>query len=109
MENDIKALWDRGLTMKQIANELGVTRNVVAGKIQRNREMFVARTARERFMRRLAKVPKGIMGLNMNTCRYIRNDDMSEPTYCFMPVERGAYCGRHAALCYVPRGSKKND
>lgn len=106
MEQDIKALWDRGLTMSQIARELGVTTNVIAGKISRSREMFSPRTARERFISRPSKAPEGILALKIGTCRYITNDDTSKPVYCMKPVERRAYCEHHASLCYLPRRQK---
>lgn len=44
----------------------------------------------------------GIMALRWGTCRYILNKDMSQPEYCCEPVTRGAYCEKHARLCYQP-------
>lgn len=44
----------------------------------------------------------GIMALRWGTCRYILNKDLTQPEYCCEPVTRGAYCEKHARLCYQP-------
>lgn len=42
-----------------------------------------------------------IMDLDMTTCRYLTTPDISiDAPYCGGPIERGAYCTHHAALCY---------
>jgi hypothetical protein len=103
MENDIKILWDKGLTMSQIAKEMGVTVGVIAGKINRRREMFAPRTPIKYQLHRPIGNSKAILALNTNTCRFITNDDTSKPQYCLAPIKRRSYCEQHAALCYLPR------
>jgi hypothetical protein len=103
MEDDIKILWDKGLTMSQIAKELGVTTGTVAGKINRRREMFTPRTPQKYQEYRPIGNSRAILALNPNTCRFITNDDTSKPKYCLAPVKRRSYCEEHAALCYLPR------
>ena len=43
-----------------------------------------------------------ILSLRWGMCRYITNDDLSRPRYCCERVARGAYCERHAKICYLP-------
>jgi hypothetical protein len=103
MEDDIKTLWDKGLTMSQIAKQMNTTVGTVAGKINRRREMFAPRTPIKYQTNRPSKNPEGILKLNSNTCRFITNDDTSKPKYCLAPIKRRSYCEEHAALCYLPR------
>jgi hypothetical protein len=49
------------------------------------------------------------MDLNRQTCRYITNQDMSQPKYCCEPVTRGSYCALHAQICYLTPKEMKND
>ena len=103
MEDDIKILWDKGLTMSQIAKQMNTTVGTVAGKINRRREMFAPRTPQKYQEYRPIGNSRAILALNPNTCRFITNDDTSKPKYCLAPVKRRSYCEEHAALCYLPR------
>ena len=109
MNEDLKEvlkLWNSGLSMGQIAALMGATRNEIAGAIYRARHAgayFEPRSKRSSY-RRYQPIGnhEAILALNMRTCRYILNEDMSSPEYCLDEVSRGSYCAHHANLCYLP-------
>jgi hypothetical protein len=47
----------------------------------------------------------GVDALERHHCRFICNDDMSEPVYCGMPImanSRFSYCAGHHRVCVAP-------
>lgn len=42
----------------------------------------------------------GVSALESHHCRFIANDDVSEPLYCGHTVQRGSYCNHHRAIVY---------
>lgn len=42
----------------------------------------------------------GLDALEPYHCRFIANDDMSEPLYCGHSVEKGSYCAHHRRVVY---------
>lgn len=48
----------------------------------------------------------GIDALESHHCRFIANDDMSEPLYCGHTVENGSYCSHHRAIVFLPRDDR---
>jgi len=108
MIKQIKQLWDEGYSMTQIATALNTTRNVIAGKMYRARGTgvhFDSRTSAT--IRKVAIALPRVMienattHLRMSECRYILNDDTSNPVYCCEPIDRRSYCKRHADICYT--------
>lgn len=100
--------------MTQIARQLKTTRNVIAGKMHRAKQggmQFEARTSAI-----IRKSPSVIHSTNLDNqttrlkadnCRFILNDDTSQPVYCCEPIDRRSYCKQHADLCYMPPEPKR--
>ena len=106
----ISALWSQGLTMTQIANELGTNKNVIAGHIHRARRSGIHFDARPQPSTKKKAVGRGptsgldhpIMHLKRNSCRFILNDDTAKPVYCCEPIVEKSYCSVHLKQCYYP-------
>jgi hypothetical protein len=114
MIEDIKRLWEDGYSMTQIALFLNTNRNIIAGKMYRARIQgirFDSRAAAT--VRKVATiVPRveldnPITRLRMADCRYILNDDTSNPVYCCEPIDRRSYCKKHADICYTKKEKRK--
>jgi hypothetical protein len=114
MINDIKNLWDQGYTLTQIARHLKTTRNVIAGKMHRAKQGgmdFEKRTSA--IIRKVASpvssnLNNQITRLRADNCRFILNDDTSNPVYCCEPIDRRSYCKQHADLCYMKPERKRD-
>lgn len=105
----ISTLWTQGLTMTQIANDLGITKNVVAGHIHRARKSGIHLDARPKALKKIgvgrglsSSLDHPIMHLKRNSCRFILNEDMTKPVYCCEPVAEKSYCSVHLKQCYYP-------
>ena len=51
--------------------------------------------------------PVGLLNLNPWSCRYIVNEDKTNPFFCGAPKEIKSYCKVHAVLCYIPSTWRK--
>jgi len=113
MINDIKRLWDQGYTLTQIAQYLHTTRNVIAGRMHRAKQSGIQFEPRTAAIIRTAASPikssldNQITRLKITECRFITNDDTSNPVYCCKPIDRRSYCQHHADLCYMPPEPKR--
>lgn len=114
MIDDIMHLWNQGLTLTQIARRLNTTRNVVAGKMHRAKLSGVEFEPRTAFHIRKAvadntsaRLDNQITRLRIDNCRFILNDDTSNPVYCCEPISRRSYCEAHALICYMPREKRR--
>lgn len=114
MINDIIRLWEDGYSLTQIARHLKTTRNVVAGKMHRAKISGVVFEPRTSFhIRKVSTAPisdtleNSITRLRIDSCRYILNDDTSNPVYCCEPISRRSYCEAHAQICYMPRERRR--
>ena len=91
----LSVLWEAGLSAKQIAIELGLSKNAVIGKAHRmNLE------SRPSPIIRRPKMPVSGLG---RTCQWIENDPTIDPTKCGQPVRSPgeSYCEHHHAVCWV--------
>lgn len=114
----ITELWKQGLSMTEIANDLGTNKNVIAGHVYRARKSGIVLDARPKKPKKIAvslgsKKSRGIdhpvIHLTRNNCRFILNEDTSNPKYCCEPVKAKSYCSHHLRQCYypaTPRGGK---
>lgn len=49
----------------------------------------------------------GIVNLKAHHCRFMCNDDVSEPVWCGLPVVKGtSWCSGHRAIVFVPARSR---
>jgi len=95
--NELIRLWDEGLSASAVAAALGVSKNIVVGRIHRLRK------AGADIARRQAVKPYDIMQLTPNACRYIVAEDAHRGAlYCGGPQQYKSYCAAHAQLCYTP-------
>jgi hypothetical protein len=115
MINDIKHLWDQGYTLTQIARYLNTTRNVIAGRMHRAKQggMDFERRAATVVRKTQSVTPRvelenPITRLRFGECRFILNDDTSNPVYCCEPIDRRSYCKQHADICYMPAEKKRD-
>ena len=51
--------------------------------------------------------PVSLLNLNPWSCRYIVNEDKTNPFFCGAPKEIRSYCKIHADLCYIPSTWRK--
>jgi len=122
----IQTLWNEGKTIDQIAHRLHSTRGKISGLMNRAKKsgMFFSSHKTDTAMRekrvvrdkkvkeKLARKPLSfdneIIKLKYAECRFIVNEDMSNPTFCKQPIRRVSYCADHAMLCYVkPKDKRK--
>lgn len=125
----IVALWNRGESMTAIGRALGISRNVVAGVVQRARlrgEQVEARGAPANFAAAQKARPKpaksppkshqwpAVSGPRLSDdphdpvgCRWIEGDPGGIWSYCqrrALPLR--SWCAAHRARVYRPRASK---
>lgn len=43
----------------------------------------------------------GILDLKWDSCRYILNEDTSNPRFCCVKVKKRPYCKEHADRCFL--------
>jgi hypothetical protein len=125
----IRAIQDNK-SWAEISGNMGKHKSAVAGRIKRLKDagaivipadyrikqVSISNRARARrpLNRPAAAVDAdfqivGIVGLDMleaHHCRFIANDDASEPLYCGHRVERGSYCSHHRAIVYQSRDDR---
>lgn len=121
---DIQRLWNEGKTIDQIAHRIHSTRGKISGLVRRARVsgIFFTPRAKDTAVRQkkikrdkatsVSRVPvifeNQILSLKYDECRFIINDDMSNPIFCRHTVEKVSYCWAHATMCYEkPRGRLK--
>lgn len=102
----ILQMWDDDYSGSQIAAELGVTRNVVMGALNRMRKKGIVghkiKPKKAPVFYDFGEVPFGELK-QYNQCRYIVNDGpASHYLFCGKPKEKGSYCAYHASICYIP-------
>lgn len=136
MKNDINQkileMWEQGKSGGEIANELGVTRSSIMGRIHRMRNesnikyrakkisLKSDRIVRTRdkakpykklrvfvpFEQVISKPKSGVSILDLQywSCRYIIGDPKTplDKIYCGQVSEHRSYCKDHAQLCYQP-------
>ena len=123
-ENKLIKLWEKGLSGKEIALELGTTRSAVLGKIHRLREKYpISRRVNTSKMEPTMVAKQSdppievfenhtfltLFDLKRTSCRYIIHMDSPDGAlYCGEVIDRGAYCKEHADRCYY-KLVKKND
>jgi hypothetical protein len=123
----IKSLFAGGTSIGRISTEMGLTRNQVAGVLDRanmfthrergkKKEKIRVRTRpfivpgpkqfhAVKFKQRSAPVePLHIpfLELERDHCRQPYGDDPSTMTFCGHPKTVGSYCAQHAAINYMP-------
>lgn len=94
----IRSLLEEGLSWRQIALRLGVTKNTVAGRIYR-----------AGFCAPKTGAPSGplmseiVAQIDFRGCNHIRGNprDIRPGMYCGKPVARHGLCADHAALCWI--------
>lgn len=112
MIEEIQALWQRGFSVQEIGDKLGVTRGVISGKIHRAKLTGIQFTSRKTVptkksigVREGIKIefkPTQITSLRREQCRFILNEDAKNPIFCEGVIHYRSYCEDHAKLCYVP-------
>jgi hypothetical protein len=106
MIKEIMELKAKGLSMAKIAQELNVTKGVIAGLLFRSKNDPVKRV-RPPAVKKISvsgsvssDIHHSIIDLKPHHCRFIKNDDTSKPIYCCKPVVARSYCAEHMKLCY---------
>ena len=112
MLDEIKKLWAKGLSVNEIAKEFGVTKGVVSGVMHRAKKegvVFAPRTSGSIRKRSISKTidkkekpVSNVVKLRHDSCRFILNNDMSQPIFCSNTIHYRSYCEEHAKICYVP-------
>jgi hypothetical protein len=130
----LKRMREDGYTFDVIAERLGCTRNAISGKVDRlglarpPRKERIAEADKRRERRARAKLvsvepgpvvlpilsqpePKqeasgtvSFAELREHHCRWILNDDMSNPVFCGEQKSGRSYCEAHRLLAYVRAG-----
>jgi hypothetical protein len=96
----LKRMREDGYTFDVIAERLGCTRNAISGKVDR---LGLARPPRkERIAEALGTV--SFAELREHHCRWILNDDMSNPVFCGAQKSGRSYCAAHGLRAYVRAG-----
>ena len=100
----------RGKSYAQIGELLGVTKNVIAGIVQRN---GLCRTKRGPRTGSAQPKTKGWDSPAAGECRYIAGDPKVDPTVCGKPVglhkdgRTSSFCQEHHDRCWISATSKK--
>lgn len=132
MNETIIKMWNEGKSGLEIGEFLGVTRNVVIGRITRLREKGVVlrqsdksadakkaikqrteiREKRTRigWVKQVEHIPFNpsgtgvkIMDLEPGCCKYVvGNDSEQSALFCAEPIKDRSYCDAHYRLCYIP-------
>ena len=102
-DEELRRLWDQGLSTSRIGDRLGVTKNAVVGRAHRlnlpSRERVVTTRGVRPVPRKQIRQIRGISLANLSDdgCRWIGDDGL----YCGQKITRGRYCDEHAAASYV--------
>jgi GcrA cell cycle regulator len=106
----LKKLWADGLSVSQIARQLGgVTRNNVIGKV--HRLGLSSNRPKTRPFARVTTVHEGngiatVLTLGSHMCKWpIGDPALDNFTFCGRRTEEGAYCAEHALVAYAPATS----
>jgi GcrA cell cycle regulator len=126
LKDRIIALWGEGKSQGQIAEQLGVTRNTIAGHVSRIRAggtFLVSREPQKRSRIRRAPTPRrerarsslpkparppeapppgDIVSLHVPFMELRRNQcrfPLKDKTYCGLPT-KGSWCAHHQTICY---------
>lgn len=108
----LRALWDEGLSISQIGEELGVTRNAIAGKAHRmnlpKRSSPIAKSAKKKEKNILPEDLPLRLSLrkiqwSRSKCAWPSGDPKTtEFDFCGAPIEPGKpYCVAHCELAYT--------
>jgi len=109
----LKDLWNQGLTTGEIGKRLGVSKNAVVGKAHR-----LGLKGRPSPIKRAKAEPKkketavySIIDLSPQTCRWpIGDPKLPGFHFCGKPVRPGKpYCAEHCEVAYVGSNKSKSD
>ena len=135
MVEDLKKMWDEGLTTGEIGKRLNVSKNSIVGKVHRlqlsgrpspikkkdeisEEKAAPAKPAKEEKFEPVAKMPvknshshcgkTSLTDLDNHTCRWPVGDPKDENFhFCGKKVKIGqTYCEEHANIAYVKAGKK---
>ena len=116
--DQLKVLWQTGLSTAEIGRRLGITKNAVVGKVHRlglpNRESPIKRGVVDKRPRppRPVAQPAVIAAYNpLHTCSWpIGHPREAGFRFCGAPAMPGKpYCAEHAAIAYVAARPTKRD
>lgn len=136
MKNNIDQIiiemWEQGKSGGEIANELGVTRSSVMGRIYRLREAKKIKYRAQKILIKSDRIVRtknkskpykkirifvpadqiistpntgvSILDLHFWSCRYVVGDPKMplEKIYCGQVADKHSYCKDHKQLCYQP-------
>lgn len=111
MENDLRRLWDEGVSVTQIGLRLGMPRNAIAGKARRLNLAY--RKVHENFARPV--VPRVVSVPDWTGCRWpmwghkARPGDEGYGVVCGHEIERGSYCAEHRAMAYRTKSEDSDE
>ncbi len=107
-------LWDKGLSISQIGEELGVTRNAVAGKAHRlklpKRQSPIAKTSAKKAPKKVETSVELPLRLALRQIKWSRSKCVwphGDPKktdfgFCSEPIMPGKpYCAKHCDLAYT--------
>jgi hypothetical protein len=115
LEGKIKELLQNGLSFLQIANELGVTRGTVAGRITRMRQRGEIDNTYKPTDGITVPPDKDVGGIHLldlkeDDCRFPIGETIRGIFFCGEPRRdaRTRYCAKHHTIVWV-KGSAPND
>jgi len=115
LEEKIKELLQNGLSFLQIANELGVTRGTVAGRVTRMRQRGEIDNQYKPTAGRTVPPDSSVGGVHLldlkeDECRFAIGETPRGYFFCGEPRRdaRTRYCAKHHTIVWV-KGSAPND
>lgn len=102
--DQIKELLNDGLSYQKAADKLGVSKNVVMGRMSRHMKKYGdftqirrIKTKKHQFEHKKNTEGLTILELRNDSCRYM----IGEHRYCGKDVKLQSYCEIHAKECYI--------
>ena len=109
----LQKLWAEGLSITQIGNMIGVSRNAVVGKVHRmglpKRQSPIVRSDKPIEPRRRKMSPEAYADLGRNKCSWPIGDPRDPGfRFCGEEAEPGRpYCTAHCAVAYTTKSETK--